>query len=168
MWALLPRCVHEERELTTSHMGESRAKRLREFLQENDAPILALREGASVLVEGETATLLGPARTSEQVTWQGARVVRTERAGGACEVVAGQSLQFLMDYAGDSLGADETANAGQGAARGVARYARNGMADAPERGSAGVRSERASAGAIARLSSIASARRPARSPRPLR
>ena len=41
------------------HMGETREERLREYLEENEAPVLGLREGAWLRVEGEAATLGG-------------------------------------------------------------------------------------------------------------
>ena len=40
--------------------GETRDDRLREFHEENAVPILALREGAILRVEGDRASLLGP------------------------------------------------------------------------------------------------------------
>lgn len=94
--------IDEARELQ-NHMGETRAKRLEEFVEENDAPVLALREGSSLLVEGETAQLLGPVTRSAAVTWEGARLVRRAADGGAREVAVGESLDFLMkDAAGDA------------------------------------------------------------------
>jgi dipeptidase E len=46
---------------SSRHMGETREERLREFLEENDAPVLALREGAWLRVEGEEMRLGGTA-----------------------------------------------------------------------------------------------------------
>jgi dipeptidase E len=40
-------------------MGETREERLREFLEENDTPVVALREGTWLRVEGEHASLEG-------------------------------------------------------------------------------------------------------------
>ena len=48
-------------------MGETRETRLREFHEENEAPVVGLREGAIVRVEGERMLLKGVA---------GARVFR--------------------------------------------------------------------------------------------
>ena len=91
--------IDEDRELK-NHMGETRATRLREFVEENDVPVLALREGASVLVEGESAKLLGPARISDEVTWDGARLVRRASDGGPLEIPVGASLDHLMALGG--------------------------------------------------------------------
>lgn len=41
------------------HMGEAREDRLREYLEENQAPVLGLREGAWVRVAGDATTLGG-------------------------------------------------------------------------------------------------------------
>jgi dipeptidase E len=40
-------------------MGETREERLREFLEENDTPVVALREGAWLRVEGDRARVEG-------------------------------------------------------------------------------------------------------------
>jgi dipeptidase E len=52
------------------HMGESRETRIREYLEENEIPVVALREGACLSVEGQRVTLLGEA---------GARIFRRGR-----------------------------------------------------------------------------------------
>jgi dipeptidase E len=41
------------------HQGETRAQRLTEFCEENDVPVLAMREGAWLQVDGDVATLRG-------------------------------------------------------------------------------------------------------------
>jgi dipeptidase E len=46
----------------STHMGETREERIREFLEENDAPVIGLREGAMLRVEGDVVTLAGTAR----------------------------------------------------------------------------------------------------------
>jgi len=46
---------------TTTHMGETRETRLREFLEENDVPVLGLREGSFVRRSGDQLTLGGVA-----------------------------------------------------------------------------------------------------------
>ena len=40
-------------------MGETRETRIREFHEENDAPVVGLREGAMLRVEGERVLLKG-------------------------------------------------------------------------------------------------------------
>ena len=49
---------------TSTHMGETREQRIMEFLEENDTPVVALREGTMLRVEDGKSTLLGlrPAR----------------------------------------------------------------------------------------------------------
>lgn len=42
-----------------THMGETRETRLLEYLQENEIPVLGLREGSSLRVDGAQVTLLG-------------------------------------------------------------------------------------------------------------
>jgi len=44
---------------SSQHMGETRETRIREFHEENDLPVLAIREGAMLEVGSDTATLLG-------------------------------------------------------------------------------------------------------------
>jgi dipeptidase E len=67
------------------HMGETREERLREFLEENDAVVVALREGAWLRVEGQRATLGG---------LRGARIFRRGRDPG--EVSPGATLDALL------------------------------------------------------------------------
>jgi dipeptidase E len=43
----------------STHQGESREIRIREFHEENKAPVVALREGALLVVEGSSITLRG-------------------------------------------------------------------------------------------------------------
>lgn len=43
----------------SQHMGETREERIAQYLEENDTPVLGLREGAMVRVEAGVATLLG-------------------------------------------------------------------------------------------------------------
>jgi dipeptidase E len=43
----------------STHMGETREVRLREYLEENDTPVVGLREGAMLRVEGSTVHLKG-------------------------------------------------------------------------------------------------------------
>jgi dipeptidase E len=48
----------------STHRGETREERIREFHEENATPVVGLREGSALRVEGEAVTLLGerPAR----------------------------------------------------------------------------------------------------------
>jgi len=48
-------------DLASKHMGETREERIVQFLEENSTPVLGLREGAMVRVEGSTVTLKGTA-----------------------------------------------------------------------------------------------------------
>ena len=53
------------------HMGETREERILQFLEENDTSVVGLREGAWLLVEGDSVTLKG---------LTGARIFRREHA----------------------------------------------------------------------------------------
>ena len=70
---------------SSTHMGETREQRLREFHEENAAPVLGLREGAWLRVEGERARLGGT---------RGARLFR--RGVAPQELSAGAALDFLF------------------------------------------------------------------------
>ena len=43
----------------STHMGETREQRLREYLEENEIPVLAIREPAILRIENEVVTLEG-------------------------------------------------------------------------------------------------------------
>jgi dipeptidase E len=71
------------------HMGETREQRIREFHEEkhleNHVPVLGLREGGMLRIEGGTATLLGP------------HPLRLFRRGESPrEIGPGTSLAFLL------------------------------------------------------------------------
>ncbi len=67
------------------HMGETREQRLVEFLEENETPVVGLREGAWLRVEGPAARLGGR---------QGARIFR--RGARPEERPAGSDLSDLL------------------------------------------------------------------------
>jgi dipeptidase E len=67
------------------HMGETREERLREYLEENETPVVGLREGAWLHREGARLTLQGA---------NGARIFR--RGEAPEEVASGTSLDTLL------------------------------------------------------------------------
>jgi dipeptidase E len=69
----------------STHMGETRETRIREYLEENDRVVVGLREGAMLAVDGPTLTLAGS---------RGARVFR--RAAEPEEVPPGARLDSLL------------------------------------------------------------------------
>jgi dipeptidase E len=60
----------------STHMGETREERIREFHEENDAPVIGLREGAWLVVDGHRVSLEGS---------RGARVFRRSQPPGEFE-----------------------------------------------------------------------------------
>jgi len=71
---------------SSTHMGETRETRIREFHEENAPPVIGLREGALLRVDGAHVTLLGRA---------GARVFR--RGEEPVEAVPGAALEGLLE-----------------------------------------------------------------------
>jgi dipeptidase E len=69
----------------STHVGETREDRIREFHEENETPVVGLREGAWLLVDGSSVTLQGSA---------GARLFR--RGESAVEFAPGSSLDWLL------------------------------------------------------------------------
>ncbi|HZE88521.1 MAG TPA: dipeptidase PepE [Verrucomicrobiae bacterium] len=60
--ALVPfqiNCHYLDADPASTHMGETRETRLREFHEENETPVVGLREGAWIRVAGDRATLRG-------------------------------------------------------------------------------------------------------------
>ena len=53
---------------SSRHMGETREERLRQYLEENDVPVVGLREGSLLWVDGDKITLRGekPARVFQR------------------------------------------------------------------------------------------------------
>ena len=68
----------------STHMGETREDRIREFHEENDTPVVGLREGAWLLVDGSSITLQGTT---------GARIFRHGRQ--PTEAAPGSSLALF-------------------------------------------------------------------------
>jgi len=69
----------------STHMGETREERIAEFHEENAPPVVGLREGAWLRVEGTTLTLEGS---------NGARIFR--RGMPPEEYASGRQLDFLL------------------------------------------------------------------------
>ena len=69
----------------STHMGETREQRLKEFHEENETPVVGIREGAWIRVEGARATLGGS---------RGARIFR--RGQEPEERRTGESLDDLL------------------------------------------------------------------------
>jgi dipeptidase E len=67
------------------HMGETRETRIREFLEENDRPVVGLREGAMLSVDGDGVVLKGQ---------KGARIFR--RGAEPVEVEPGARLDAYV------------------------------------------------------------------------
>lgn len=70
----------------STHMGETREQRLREFHEENATPVVGLREGAMLRVEGASVLLTGT---------RGARVIRCGL--DPVEVAPGAALAALVE-----------------------------------------------------------------------
>jgi dipeptidase E len=67
----------------STHMGETREQRIAEFHEENTPPVVGLREGAWLLVDGPVVTLLGA---------NGARLFR--RGQAPAELASGSRVDF--------------------------------------------------------------------------
>ena len=72
----------------STHMGETRETRIHEFHEENEAPVVGLREGAILRVEGESVLLKGVA---------GARIFR--RGQEPVEILPMASIEALVETA---------------------------------------------------------------------
>jgi dipeptidase E len=72
----------------STHMGETREQRIAEFQEENDVPVVGLREGAWLGVDGPTIALGGST---------GARLFR--RGQPALELMVGARLDYLLSAA---------------------------------------------------------------------
>jgi dipeptidase E len=69
----------------STHMGETREERIAEFHEENDAPVVGLREGAWLVVNGGTVRIEGST---------GARLFRSGQS--PMEYPSGSQLDFLL------------------------------------------------------------------------
>jgi dipeptidase E len=69
----------------STHMGETREQRIQQFLEDNETPVVGLREGAWIRVEGDRANLGGD---------RGARIFRRGREPE--ERRTGESLDDLL------------------------------------------------------------------------
>jgi len=61
---------------SSTHMGETREERITQFHEENDTPVVGLREASQLLVENGTTTLLGD--RSARVFRRGQKAVEAE------------------------------------------------------------------------------------------
>jgi dipeptidase E len=50
---------YQDPDPNSTHMGETQEERILQFLEENDTPVLGMREGAWVLIEGDSTILKG-------------------------------------------------------------------------------------------------------------
>lgn len=71
---------------SSTHMGETREQRILEFLEEHDAIVVGLREGAMLRVEGDAVTLVGE---------RGARLFR--RGAAPAEYAPPARMDFLLE-----------------------------------------------------------------------
>lgn len=69
----------------STHMGETREERIRQFLEENDTPVAGLREGAMILAENDSYLLKGSS---------GARIFR--KGQEPVEAGPGETLDHLL------------------------------------------------------------------------
>lgn len=76
---------YQDPDPASTHQGETREQRIREYHEENDLPVVGLREGAMLAVDGDRMTLLGSTR---------ARLFR--RGAEPAEVEPGADLSFLL------------------------------------------------------------------------
>jgi dipeptidase E len=71
---------------TSTHMGETREERIVQFLEENDVPVVGLREGSMVRVEGNTTTLKGS--TGARIFLKGREPIEVRPGADLNEVLA--------------------------------------------------------------------------------
>ena len=69
---------------SSRHMGETQEERILQFLEENEAPVAGLREGAMLRVEGKTVTLKGSAGARLFRRGEHRSTSRSARRSGRC------------------------------------------------------------------------------------
>ncbi|HEX4952644.1 MAG TPA: dipeptidase PepE [Thermoanaerobaculia bacterium] len=74
----------------SQHMGETREERIRQFHEENDVPVVGLREGAMLWVEGEVMSLLGV--SGARIFRKGSEPVEAEPGARLDELLRGGSV----------------------------------------------------------------------------
>lgn len=77
----------------STHMGETQEERIMQFLEENEAPVVGLREGSFLLVREGAVVLKGP---------NSAPIFR--RGENAVEVPSGSNLRPVLDEAASPVG----------------------------------------------------------------
>ncbi len=77
---------YQDPDLTSTHQGETREQRIAEFHELNDPPVVGLREGAWLRVEGSAVYLGG---------CNDARLFRRDEE--PVEYAVGSRMDFLMD-----------------------------------------------------------------------
>lgn len=75
----------------STHMGETREQRIREFLEENDGPVLGMREGSWLRRQGDSLTLNG---STGAVLFRRNRESEELREGAELSVLLEESTRF--------------------------------------------------------------------------
>ncbi len=81
-------------DLASTHMGETQEERILQFLEENEAPVIGLREGSMLRVESGAIRLTGP---------HGARIFRKDE--DPVEVIAHADVRDLLLHTDTPAGA---------------------------------------------------------------
>jgi dipeptidase E len=76
---------YQDPDPASTHMGETQEERILQFLEENETPVLGMREGAWIRIANRSVTLRGS---------RGARIFR--RGEKPAEAVAGDEISDLM------------------------------------------------------------------------
>ena len=78
---------------SSTHMGETQEERITQFLEENEAPVVGLREGSMLRVQDGGVLLKGP--HTARIFWRGEKPV---------EAAPGGSLQALLEETDSPVG----------------------------------------------------------------